>query len=82
MLTFAQLETMASNIASSAYRDTQELAKPADRKHAATSFAICTDKLLLLRGRPTEILGITDEVRPASHDLASKLASVQRRGVA
>lgn len=69
---------MASEIATIAHNDAKTLEKPADRKHAATSFAIVTDKLLLLRGRPTEIVGITDELRPAAHDLAGKLALVKR----
>lgn len=81
-LSFAELEDMASRIAESAYRDTQTLERPGDRKHAATSFAIVTDKLLLLRGRPTEILAITDELRPAAHDLAAKLALVRKPGAA
>lgn len=53
-----------------------------EAKHAGVGLGVMVDKLNALSGRPTEILGVTDEVRPASHDLASKLAVVRRQGVA
>lgn len=52
--------------------------KEADRKHAAVSFGIFTEKYLLVSGRPTEIIAI-DAVRPEAHDLAAKLALVKSR---
>lgn len=79
VLSFAQLEKMASHIAEIAYADVQSEMRSGDRKHAATTFAIVTDKLLLLRGRPTEILAVTDELRPAAHDIAGKLSLIRGR---
>lgn len=55
--------------------------RAADAKHAGIGYAVMVDKLNVLSGRPTEILAI-DDVRPASHELADKLALVQSRRTA
>lgn len=61
---------------------TAEGARASDAKHCGIGLAVMVDKLNALSGRPTEILGLTDAVRPATHDLASKLALVAKRATA
>jgi hypothetical protein len=47
-----------------------------ETKHWATAWAIVTDKLALLQGRPTQILAIQDSAaRPSLRTLGLKLAS-------
>jgi hypothetical protein len=55
VLTLAQLARMNSEIAQLSYRDAKATTKLSDRKHASTSLAIHTDKLLLLASRPTQV---------------------------
>lgn len=74
-LRVAELLAMCSQVArrfhaGATARDT----KPHEAKHFGVGLAVMVDKLNTLEGRPTQILGVTDEVRPASHDLAGKLA--------
>ena len=79
-LRVSELLGMTSELARKLHADANaESARPSDRKHLAVGYAVMVDKLNALSGRPTEIVGITDDVRPATHDLASKLALVARR---
>lgn len=52
--------------------------RAAEVKHWATAWAIVTDKLALLQGRPTQILGLAEaeRARPAVLALARKLFEV------
>jgi hypothetical protein len=52
--------------------------KPHEAKHFGVGYGVMVDKLNALEGRPTEILGVTDELRPVAHDLAGKLALVRK----
>ena len=46
-----------------------------DVKHWATAWAIVTDKLALLQGRPTQIVALHETARPSLRTLGLKLAS-------
>lgn len=51
----------------------------ASRKNLATAWAIVQDKLMLLQGRPTEILDVrsVERARPALLDIARKVAEIR-----
>ena len=51
-----------------------------DVKHWATAWAIVTDKLALLQGRPTQIVALHETARPSLRTLGLKLASATERG--
>ena len=51
---------MAYDIARRSYRDVTTLGKPGERKHAAVSFGIATDKVLILSNRPAQIVGFAE----------------------
>lgn len=82
-LRVGELLAMCSEAARRFHADAvSPLTKLHEAKHAGVGLGVMVDKLNALSGRPTEILGVTDDVRPAAHDLASKLAVVRRHGVA
>lgn len=52
--------------------------KPHESKHFGVGYGVMVDKLNTLEGRPTEILAVTDELRPAAQTIAGKLALVRK----
>ena len=78
VVSVAEAKSMTSHLMRLFYRDAIKSPKGSERKHYAVGYGVLTDKLNALEGRPTQILGITDDVRPAAHDLAAKLATVRR----
>lgn len=59
-----------------------EETKPHEAKQHIVGWGVTVDKLNALEGRPTQIVAFTDEVRPATHDLAGKLALMAKRATA
>jgi len=53
-ISLTDLKLMALDIAQRSYNDATTLTKPVERKQAATSFGIATDKVLLLANRPAQ----------------------------
>ncbi|MEK7766849.1 MAG: hypothetical protein AAB368_11480 [bacterium] len=51
-------------------------ARANDVKHWATAWAIVTDKLALLQGRPTQIVAVQEGAKPALLGLGLKLAQL------
>ena len=80
VLTLEQLRRMNSELALLSYRDAKATTKLSDRKHASTSVAIHTDKLLLLSNRPTQIHGFVEAeaMREPLRELGLVIAGARR----
>ena len=72
------LIAMSSNLARKCYRlGISSTTKAHEAKQYVVAFGVLVDKLNALSGRPTEIIQV-DDVRPAAHDLAAKIATARR----